>query len=60
MTDAVSRPYIERHFPPATKKAMDELVANVIKAMDRRLASLEWMAPETRARRAPSLPPSIR
>jgi putative endopeptidase len=48
MTDAVSRPYIERHFPPATKAAMDELVANVIAAMDARLANLDWMLPETR------------
>jgi putative endopeptidase len=50
MPDAVSKPYIDRYFPPATKKAMDELVANVIKAMDRRLARLDWMEPATRAR----------
>jgi putative endopeptidase len=50
LTDAVSRPYVERHFPPATKAAMDELVRNVITAMDRRLANLDWMAPETRQR----------
>ncbi|HEY0445999.1 MAG TPA: M13 family metallopeptidase [Allosphingosinicella sp.] len=50
MTDAVSRPYIERHFPPATKAAMDELVKNVLAAMDRRLANLSWMAPETKVK----------
>ena len=50
LTDAVSRPYVERHFPPATKAAMDALVRNVIRAMDTRLANLEWMAPETRTR----------
>nr|MDQ4088305.1 M13 family metallopeptidase [Pseudomonadota bacterium] len=50
MTDAVSRPYVERHFPPATKAAMDELVGNVLRAMDRRLANLEWMSPQTRQR----------
>jgi putative endopeptidase len=50
LTDAVSRPYIERHFPPETKAAMDELVRNVIAAMDRRLAGLDWMQLETRAR----------
>ncbi|MFN3945914.1 MAG: M13 family metallopeptidase [Allosphingosinicella sp.] len=50
LTDAVSKPYIDRHFPPATKAAMDELVANVIAAMDRRLANLDWMQPETRAK----------
>jgi hypothetical protein len=31
---------------------------NVIAAMDRRLQGLTWMAPETKARRAPSSPPS--
>jgi putative endopeptidase len=50
LTDAVSRPYAERHFPAATRAAMMELVRNVIRAMDNRLASLEWMAPETRTR----------
>ena len=50
LTDAVSRPYIERHFPAATKAAMDELVSNLLAAMDRRLANLDWMSAETRAR----------
>ena len=50
LTDAVARRYIERHFPPATKAAMDELVRNVLAAMDQRLATLEWMAPETRVK----------
>ncbi|HEV2746771.1 MAG TPA: M13 family metallopeptidase [Allosphingosinicella sp.] len=50
MTDAVSRPYIERHFPPATKAAIDELVRNVLAAMDRRLASLSWMSPATKVK----------
>jgi hypothetical protein len=50
MTDAVSKPYIERHFPAATKAAMDELVKNVLAAMDRRLANLSWMTSETRPR----------
>jgi putative endopeptidase len=47
--DDVSRIYVERHFPPETKAAADALVRNVIAAMDRRLAGLAWMAPETRA-----------
>jgi putative endopeptidase len=50
LTDAVSRPYVERHFPPATKAAVDTLVRNILTAMDRRLANVPWMAPETRAR----------
>jgi putative endopeptidase len=50
MTDAVSKPYVERHFPPETKAAIDHLVKNVLVAMDRRLAKLSWMTPETRAK----------
>ncbi len=48
--DDVSRIYVERHFPPEAKAAADELVRNVIQAMDRRLANLAWMSPETRTR----------
>ncbi|HMG47556.1 MAG TPA: M13 family metallopeptidase [Allosphingosinicella sp.] len=48
--DDVSRLYVARYFPPEAKRAADELVRNVIAAMDRRLQTLAWMAPETRAR----------
>lgn len=48
--DDVSRVYVQRYFPPATKAAADALVHNIIEAMDRRLATLSWMAPETRER----------
>ena len=48
--DEVSRIYVERHFPPEAKAEADALVRNVIQAMDRRLAGLTWMAPETRQR----------
>lgn len=50
LTDAVSKPYIDRHFTPATRAAMDELVKNVLAAMDRRLANLSWMTAPTKAR----------
>jgi putative endopeptidase len=48
--DDVSQIYVQRHFPPEAKREADALVRNVIEAMDRRLANLSWMAPETRAR----------
>jgi putative endopeptidase len=48
--DDLSRIYVERHFPPAAKRVADELVHNVIAAMDSRLQTLAWMAPETRER----------
>ena len=38
------------YFPPETKAAADELVHNIIAAMDRRIDKLEWMAPETKAK----------
>lgn len=48
--DDVSRIYVQRHFPPEAKAEADELVRNVIAAMDARLAGLTWMVPETRAK----------
>ena len=50
LQDDVSKLYVERFFPPATKAAADELVHNVIAAMDRRIDKLEWMAPETKVK----------
>ncbi|WP_193597237.1 M13 family metallopeptidase [Microbacterium sp. YJN-G] len=46
--DAVGRIYVERHFPPAAKAAMDELVGNLIEAYRQSIEKLEWMGPETR------------
>ncbi|HAN25452.1 MAG: peptidase M13 [Microbacterium sp.] len=48
--EAVGRVYVERHFPPQAKVAMDELVANLIEAYRQSIATLEWMSPETRER----------
>ena len=50
MGEAIGRVYVERHFPPAAKVAMDELVANLIEAYRQSIADLEWMSPETRER----------
>ncbi|WP_438352180.1 M13 family metallopeptidase [Microbacterium sp. CJ88] len=50
MGEAVGKVYVERHFPPAAKEAMDELVANLIEAYRRSIRDLEWMTPETRER----------
>ncbi|HWM17820.1 MAG TPA: M13-type metalloendopeptidase [Microbacterium sp.] len=50
MGEAIGRVYVERHFPPAAKVAMDELVANLIKAYRQSITDLEWMSPETRER----------
>lgn len=48
MGEAVGKVYVERHFPPAAKGAMDELVANLIEAYRQSITALEWMSPATR------------
>ncbi|MHA6723708.1 M13 family metallopeptidase [Sphingomonas sp. RS2018] len=50
LTDDLSKLYVARHFPPATKAAADALVKNVIVAMKARVAKLDWMTPETRTK----------
>ncbi len=50
LTDDVSKVYVARYFPPATKAAMDKLVANIIAAMNVRLDKLEWMSAETKVK----------
>jgi putative endopeptidase len=50
LADDVSQIYVARHFPPETKAAADQLVKNVVQAMGRRIDSLTWMAPQTKAR----------
>jgi putative endopeptidase len=48
--EAVGQAYVSRYFTPDTKAKADELVHNLIRAMDARLANLSWMAPETKAK----------
>ncbi len=48
--EAVGQVYVQKYFPPAAKAKADELVRNLISAMDARLAKLEWMAPETKVK----------
>jgi putative endopeptidase len=50
MGEAVGQLYVAKHFPPEAKAKADELVRNLIKAMDVRLQNLAWMAPETKAK----------
>ena len=46
--EAVGQVYVQRYFPPESKAKADELVHNLIAAMDLRLSRLTWMAPETK------------
>ena len=50
MGEAVGRIYVDRHFPPTAKAAMDVLVANLIEAYRASITDLEWMTPATRER----------
>jgi endothelin-converting enzyme/putative endopeptidase len=46
--EAVGKHYVARHFPPAAKVAMDELVANLLKAYRVSIEQLDWMGEETK------------
>ncbi|WP_417495632.1 M13 family metallopeptidase [Maricaulis sp.] len=47
--EAVGQIYVDQHFPPSSKAAMEDLVANLVTAFEGRLTNLEWMDDETRA-----------
>lgn len=46
--EALGQLYVEKHFPPAAKARMDEMITNIRAVMRDRLASLEWMSEPTR------------
>lgn len=48
--EAVGELYVERHFPPSHKAAMDHLVATLITAYRESITGLDWMGEATRAR----------
>jgi putative endopeptidase len=49
MDDAVGKMYVERYFPAENKVRLKQMVGNIIAAFSRRIDTLEWMAPATRA-----------
>ncbi|MBF6328806.1 M13 family metallopeptidase [Nocardia transvalensis] len=46
--EAVGKLYVARHFPPAAKERMQQLVANLTEAYRRNISDLDWMGPQTR------------
>lgn len=48
--DAVGRIYVERHFPPHAKAAMDVLIEHLVGAYRESISQLEWMTEGTRQR----------
>ncbi|HEX7341845.1 MAG TPA: M13 family metallopeptidase [Rhodanobacteraceae bacterium] len=47
---AVGQVYVQKYFPPAAKKKVEDLVHNLIGAFHARLKTLAWMTPATRAK----------
>jgi putative endopeptidase len=50
LPEAVGRLYVERHFPPAAKERMDQLVENLIAAYRQSISQLDWMGEDTKAK----------
>jgi endothelin-converting enzyme/putative endopeptidase len=48
--EAVGREYVARHFPPASKELMEELVDNLLRAYRESISALDWMGEETKQR----------
>lgn len=48
--EAVGKIYVDRHFPPQAKEAMDVLVENLVEAYRSSISTLDWMSNETRKR----------
>lgn len=46
--EVAGRMYVERHFSPAAKQRMQELVDNLLVAFRQGIDELEWMSPETK------------
>ena len=48
MGEAIGEIYVQRHFPPAAKAAMTDLVENMRTAYGQRIDQLSWMSAETK------------
>jgi putative endopeptidase len=47
--EAVGKVYVQKYFPAASKTQLQQMVASMSAAFDRRLDALSWMAPKTKA-----------
>lgn len=46
--EAVGHLYADKYFPPASKAAVQEMVANITAAFEKRVDALDWMDPATK------------
>ncbi|NNG36311.1 M13 family metallopeptidase [Nakamurella aerolata] len=50
LPEAAGKLFVDKHFPPAAKQRMDELVANLIAAYRASITELDWMSEQTKQR----------
>jgi putative endopeptidase len=48
MGEAIGQMYVQRHFPPAAKQQMSDLVENLRRAYGERIDQVPWMSAETK------------
>jgi putative endopeptidase len=48
--EAVGKIYVQRYFPPAAKKRMNEMVQNILQAFQVSIDNLDWMSPATKTK----------
>ena len=48
--EEIGKEYVARHFPPAAKAAMDELIKYLIEAYRISITNLDWMSPATKTK----------
>lgn len=48
--EAIGKIYVDKHYPPAAKAAMDVLIDNLIEAYRQSITALDWMSDETKVR----------
>lgn len=48
--EEIGKEYVARHFPPAAKAAMDEIIRNLIEAYRISITNLDWLSPETKVK----------
>jgi putative endopeptidase len=48
--EEIGKEYVARHFPPAAKAAMDEIIKYLIEAYRISITNLDWMSPATKAK----------
>lgn len=46
--EALGKLYVEKKFPPEAKARAEEMIANVIKAYEKRINALNWMSEDTK------------